>query len=70
MRDGKPKARNPDVHSAEIAGAPDRGRSRADAAEAMIAMDLPVDDWEVMKAEIMAPARPREFGIRVDRSDG
>ena len=31
-------------------------RSRAEAAEAIIAMDLPVGDWEQMKAEIIAGA--------------
>ena len=70
MRDTETDDWNADTHAAPGGRAPGRARSRADAAEAMIAMDLPVDDWEVMKAEIMAPARPREFGIRVDRSDG
>ena len=31
-------------------------RSRGEAAEAIIAMDLPVGDWEQMKAEIIAGA--------------
>lgn len=31
-------------------------RSRAEAAEAIIAMDLPVAEWEDMKAEIIAGA--------------
>lgn len=31
-------------------------RSRAEAAEAIIAMDLPVGDWDHMKAEIIAGA--------------
>lgn len=31
-------------------------RSRAEAAEAIIAMDLPFGDWEQMKAEIIAGA--------------
>lgn len=72
MRDGERKARKPDAHLAEGARAPDRAGSRADAAEALIAMDLPVDDWEVMKSEIMAGALARvpEDGTLVDRSDG
>lgn len=71
MRDGERRARHPNAHLAGGARAPDLARSRADAAEAMIAMDLPVDDWEVMKAEIMAGvvARVPEVGTWVDRPD-
>lgn len=31
-------------------------RSRAEAAEAIIAMDLPIGDWEQLKAEIISGA--------------
>lgn len=35
------------------------GRSRAAAAESLLGLGAPVDDWEVMKAEIERGAMPR-----------
>ena len=43
-------------HPAAIESHTTASLSRAEAAEAIIAMDLPFGDWEQMKAEIIAGA--------------